>query len=217
MVRIIIYRDTYVAYVDLRISGLCARVHDWHANYYVHNYTYPGRRILAYNTSASIIISKLPLKTAIMAEEVGVDSDVFNKYVVLPDKIRKELIKWFNDSNKVTILLTGRTGVGKSTLVNSLIGNKVAKEGETLKPETSEVTGHKQQIRDVEVTVWDSPGLQDGTGNEGRYLADMKRKCKDVDLCVYCVSLKETRFTEGCDDIIAMKKLTDTFSMRFLC
>ena len=149
-----------------------------------------------------------------MATNFAVDPAIFDKYVVLPEKIRTEIVKWFRNSNKVSILLTGKGGAGKSTLVNSLIGNKVAKEGETLKPETTEVTGHKQQIRDVEVTVWDSPGLQDGSTKGDQYLAEIKRKCKGVDLCVYCISLKQTRFTEGCDDIIAMKKLTRVLGKR---
>lgn len=39
----------------------------------------------------------------------------------------------------MTILLCGKTGVGKSHLTNALIGRVLAKEGDDLDPETAEV------------------------------------------------------------------------------
>ena len=90
----------------------------------------------------------------------------------------------------------------------------MAKESDTLDRETSVVTTYSCNHRSVNVTVWDSPGLQDGTNQESQYLEDMKKKCSDMDLSIYCVSLKETRFFEGCPDIIAMKKLTNLFGKR---
>lgn len=41
---------------------------------------------------------------------------------------------------KMTILLCGKTGVGKSHLTNALIGKVLAKEGEDLDPQTDEVS-----------------------------------------------------------------------------
>ena len=90
----------------------------------------------------------------------------------------------------------------------------MAKESDTLDRETSVVTTYSCNHRSANVTVWDSPGLQDGTNQESQYLEDMKKKCSDMDLSIYCVSLKETRFFEGCPDIIAMKKLTNLFGKR---
>ena len=138
-------------------------------------------------------------------------SEVWSLTLVLPENIRKELLAWFRASKEVNILITGRTGVGKSSLVNGLIGAEEAKEGDELEPATSKTTSYVREVHDVKVTVWDSPGLRDGTSNEAQFLEDMKKNCKDVDLCVYCVNLQETRFTDGCDDIVAMQKLTETF------
>jgi GTPase SAR1 family protein len=119
--------------------------------------------------------------------------------------------KWWDESNSVNILISGKTGTGKSSLVNSLLGKEVAKVGETLDPETSEVISYTAVIRGIKVAVWDSPGLQDGLEREDEYLADIRRKCKDdIDLFIYCVSMENTRFEDGNRDIDSMCKLTDT-------
>lgn len=149
-----------------------------------------------------------------MAENV--DSDVYNKFVVLPDSIRRDILQWFRNSKEVSIFITGKTGVGKSTLVNGLVGDEVTKEGHGLDPETAEVTCYEKVFgkkdEGVKVTVWDSPGLQDGTSREAEYLADMKSKCSGMDICIFCVSMMETRLDDpDCADIIAMKKLTGVF------
>ncbi len=116
---------------------------------------------------------------------------------------------WFSGSKSVDILLTGKSGVGKSSLINCIVGAVVAPEGHGLDPETKAVTPFKVEINGVEITVWDSPGLQDGTKNEEKYLDDMKRQCKSYDLVLYCTKMIDTRLGE--DDHEAMKKLTKAF------
>ena len=112
---------------------------------------------------------------------VSADSDICDAFAKLPDeRIGQELTEWFQNRNEVKIFITGKTGVGKSTLVNGLVGKQMAKEGDTLDPETSVVKGYKTKHRSVYVTVWDSPGLQDGTNNESEYLGDMKKQCSDM-------------------------------------
>lgn len=66
------------------------------------------------------------------------------------------------------------------------------------------------KLSSISVTVWDSPGLQDGTANESKYLADIKRKCTNIDLFLYCIWMSETRFPPGCPDEKAMSLLTST-------
>ncbi|XP_031571343.1 uncharacterized protein LOC116305547 [Actinia tenebrosa] len=123
----------------------------------------------------------------------------------------KEFKKWFFDEcpKTLNLLIIGKTGVGKSRLVNALVGKKVAKEGRTLDPCTSEVTSYKVDIERVTVTVWDSPGLQDGTRKEAKYIEDMKKKIKDVALIIYCVKMDDTRFHD--EDKKAIRILTEEF------
>ncbi len=95
---------------------------------------------------------------------------------------------------------------------------KKAKESADLHQQgTIEVTEFETKIGQVSVKVWDSPGLQDGTENQADYLAQMKEKCSERDLTLYCIKATETRIVRGTDnpDVVAMVKLTKTFTVNF--
>ena len=60
-----------------------------------------------------------------------------------PPNFQYELEEYISSGGKhMTILFSGKTGVGKSHLTNALIGRVLAKEGETLDPETVEVSSY---------------------------------------------------------------------------
>ena len=120
--------------------------------------------------------------------------------------------EWLSENcqNHFSILVTGKTGVGKSRLVNALVGRQVAQEGRLRTACTDTVSAHKTIIDGVEVVVWDSPGLQDGSCNEVLYLADMKHKLDGgFDVMIYCLSMTETRFHDA--DKKAIRTMTECF------
>ena len=114
---------------------------------------------------------------------------------------------------ELRILVTGKTGQGKSTLINGVLGAKVAKEGARAIRCTTEVEVYAKTINGVPVKVFDSPGLQDRTVNEEEYIRGMRDKCKELSLVLYCTKMINPRLTD--DDKHAMKKLTNAFGEEF--
>ena len=130
-----------------------------------------------------------------------------------------DIMKCFKQAFCLNILVCGRTGVGKSSLINNLVGSQVCKvndpgcEGGDLGRGTTEVNETKVNIDNVFVTIYDSPGLQDGTDDEEKYLQDMHNKCKDVNLVLYCMEMTSPRYTSA--EIRATELITNKFGPDF--
>ena len=110
-------------------------------------------------------------------------------------------------------MITGKTGSGKSSLINGLIGKKVSEEGDGLDRITATVEPKEVTCEGTVVKIWDTPGLQDGTDEEDRYLQEMKDNCSNCNLCIYCLSMRQIRFEAS--EIKAIQRLTETFGKNF--
>ena len=65
---------------------------------------------------------------------------------------------------------------------------------------------------DVKITVFDTPGLADGTGQDEEYLRKIQEKESKFDLFLFCTELNTVRFRS--DDLETMKKLTSTLGLQ---
>jgi uncharacterized protein (DUF697 family)/GTP-binding protein EngB required for normal cell division len=105
------------------------------------------------------------------------------------------------------ILITGQTGVGKSTLVNAIFRAELAKEG-VGRPVTQRVQRH--DAPGVPVTIFDTPGIELGDAKDA-VIADFKKTIaasrRDaaenfIHLAWYCIDAGQTRI-QGYDvDVI---------------
>lgn len=119
--------------------------------------------------------------------------DIAQEILHLTEKEMKEL-------SSVNILVLGKSGVGKSTLINTIFREKIAATGMG-KP----VTKHLQKIsrKDVPITIYDSRGLelsvevQKQVQDEVFSLVERHQSTEDeIHLAYYCIQATSSRIEE---------------------
>jgi hypothetical protein len=106
-----------------------------------------------------------------------------------------------------SILLVGRTGTGKSSTINSLLGREVALVGGIM-PVTSKVEYFDCPINDAVIRLYDTPGLCDSAdmSNDDEYITAIKEVIPCIDLVLFVTPLNETRVSR--DERIALRSLS---------
>ena len=122
----------------------------------------------------------------------------------------------------LSVLVCGRTGIGKSTLVNSLIAKRICNvndpglEGGNFAPGTLDMKVVSKNLNGIVVNVWDSPGLEDGVRDDSAYLDKMEEICgekmENIDVILYCTDMTVVRLPS---EIKAMKSFSEKFGEAF--
>eukprot|EP00731_Ephydatia_muelleri_P012976 Em0007g286a len=127
--------------------------------------------------------------------------------------------------NDLAILVCGKTGVGKSTLVNSILRADLVPAGgpgsrleafdstTALDPVTSRIEEVTGNVRGANIRVFDSPGLQGGTDRDDEYLDMMSKVVDRSDLVLYCFEMTASRWLAA--DQIVIELITKRFGVEF--
>ena len=114
----------------------------------------------------------------------------------------------------INILITGKTGVGKASIINAIVGNNLAHEGKDLANITREITSYKTTVNDINFEIWDSSGLQDITNKDDviteKIKRSLKHSCGHLHLLLYCVRMDRDRIEVS--ELEAIKQLSQVFT-----
>jgi GTP-binding protein EngB required for normal cell division len=122
---------------------------------------------------------------------------------------QQRIARMLDNKKSITLLLAGRTGVGKSSTINSLLGAEVAPVGK-FRPTTMSVATYAHEHGGLQYHIVDTPGLCDDlpeVGNDQRYLAAIRDVSAQADCLLFVTELDAARVSG--DERRGIKILTE--------
>jgi small GTP-binding protein len=117
--------------------------------------------------------------------------------------------EWYmNNKRELNLMVFGKTGVGKSTLLNSLFEKELFETGAMLAT-TKEIDKSSRIMHGVKVNFFDTPGLFDDKEMDKKYLADINTYIPQMDIILFCFDIHDNRFRS--EDFWLMKYLDKMF------
>ena len=122
-----------------------------------------------------------------------------------------EIQKWLDKHNTFKVLITGKTGTGKTTLIRGLKENYFPKEEDSTLPHTIEVTPYSHNHKDIDFVFFDTPGLKDkvNSSDDYSYLKQVIAKAQKPHMIIFVMKMDDNTFQP--DDIDTMRNISDAF------
>ena len=124
----------------------------------------------------------------------------------LVEKLKRLVTK--AKGRRLTFLLVGRTGVGKSSTVNSLMGREEARVGK-FRPTSTGVTAYEAEVEEIKYLVVDTPGFFDASGGTSSYIKLIRKEAKEIDCLWFVTRLDDNRV--GDDEVRSISLVTKAF------
>ena len=121
----------------------------------------------------------------------------------LSPTIMQEAIDEVKREKSLCMMSCGITGAGKSTLLNGIAGCKAFEVGDQLEHQTTRIDKFSKIKGVCTLTVYDTPGFNDCTGEDEDYIKKVQTECPNVDVLLYCI--KVDTFDLKPDKLILMK------------
>ena len=120
-------------------------------------------------------------------DQPNVNTDSFFDSLTPETKERIAVLR--EKGEPVNILVIGPTGSGKSTLINALMGDTVARVGQGATSVTTEVEEYAGEYEGVKIRVYDTVGFGDTEGKSDEITINEMADANKFDLVLICVRM----------------------------
>ena len=133
--------------------------------------------------------------------------DVPAEFAALLEQIKR----WASVDNKLSVLIAGETGAGKSSLVNKIIGTNAASAGLGPRAIQKDVSCYTRTLHTsvgcIKVLVFDTPGLNDTNLTAEQICSMMVEKTNScIHVLIYCIDITSRFRRSDCELLINLTK-----------
>lgn len=147
-------------------------------------------------------------------------------------ELEKHVYDYMEEGDSLKILVAGKMGVGKSSLINSIYGAEIAPEETSAAAVTNEIINYtanvptpyeRNQSKESTLTFWDSPGFGDiFAADQEKVIEELKYVVDKAQVLVYCFDIRGRLTRDDADGIIEITKrvspdiwLNSVFALNF--
>lgn len=151
-----------------------------------------------------------------MAVALSADEKTPNEQEKQMLEMANHLQDYLNEGDSLKILVAGKMGVGKTSLINSIYGAEIAVEDNSAAAVTDEIINYtasvptpyeKNEGKESTITIWDSPGFGDVFAtNKDKIIEELKYVVDKAHILVYCFDVRGRLTRDDVDGIIEITK-----------